>query len=78
MSNTNCDEEQIMSTLNKTLEDIASGIPTDPWCPNMEPCDQGRQDDLDDEEVEVQAWWHQQNQDDDAIAMSCADLGELL
>jgi hypothetical protein len=38
--------------LNDTLEEIANPISTRPWdphCPNMEPCDQQRQDELDDE-----------------------------
>ncbi len=71
-----------MTSLNKALHNIAHGFDTDPWCPQMEPCDIERQEEtdkfLDDEdEQEKQEWWTQQNQDDDAIAMSCADMEVL-
>ncbi len=61
------------SETNKALEDIARGIPTDPWCPQMEPCDQARQDELDNER-QKQDWWQQQDQDDDYISNACEEM----
>ncbi len=66
--------------LNKALEDIAHGIPTDPWC-DFEPQDRwhstaGKKlNEARKAENELQGHWAQQlDQDDNYISNACEEM----